>query len=109
MLLNVILALLLSSGFFILGVYFADRYHQETDIRVKEALEKQYLRLSCNMDADDPVRPYIAPRTRRTARTSTLSGELLTEFKQKMNKDGKATVFINNANNWQGQTGDDPR
>ena len=43
---------------FIAGMELANKFHREKDIAVKEALERQYLRLQTRSDADDPVRPY---------------------------------------------------
>lgn len=49
-------------GAFIAGMYVSERFNAKTAIEVKEALEKQYLRLRAKADADDPCRPYVAPR-----------------------------------------------
>lgn len=106
MLLNVILALVIAGGFFYLGKTFADRYHELSDIRVREALQRQYLRIQAGMDADDPVCPYVAPTQATTQGTHPLSGELLSEFRRRMKETGQASVFIhNNSHGGQGQAG----
>ena len=94
LIINVLLALVVATSFFLLGKKFSDDYHEQTQIQVNEALERQFLRLSVNMDADDPCKPYVAHRQRRSQGISSVSGELLTEFGQKMEKDGKATILI---------------
>lgn len=44
---------------FIAGVKLANYYNNKHQIEMKEALERQYLRLKTRMDADDPCRPYV--------------------------------------------------
>lgn len=94
MVINVLLALAVATAFFLLGKNFSDNYHEQAEIKLKEELERQYLRLSVNMDADDPCKPYIAPRYRRTGNSSARN-ELLSELVKKVNKDGQGTVLIN--------------
>lgn len=47
---------------FIAGMKIDSRYHEKADIRVKDALERQFLRLRAKADADDPCRPYGTPQ-----------------------------------------------
>lgn len=56
----IILSLIVSA--FCLGMYVSNRYNAKASMEVKDALERQYLRLRAKADADDPCRPYIAPR-----------------------------------------------
>ena len=58
---NLIIVSLIVGAFFA-GMYVSGRFNAKSAIEVKEALEKQYLRLRAKADADDPCRPYIAPR-----------------------------------------------
>ena len=58
---NIIIIALIVSAFFT-GMYISSRYHTKTSMAVKEALERQYLRLRAKADADDPCRPYFTPR-----------------------------------------------
>lgn len=48
---------------FVAGMKLSDRYHRKAEQDTKDALEKQFLRLRARADADDPCRPYIAPRS----------------------------------------------
>ena len=96
--LNVFLALFLAAGSFIAGKTISDTYHREYTIREKEALERQYLRLRTRMDADDPVKPYVSssPAKFVPPAQGAFSGELLTQFADKMNTNGQATAILNN-------------
>jgi hypothetical protein len=47
---------------FIAGMKIDSRYHEREDISVKDALERQFLRLRAKADADDPCRPYGTPQ-----------------------------------------------
>ena len=58
---NLIIVLLIISSF-IAGLKLSGYYRDRADLRVKEALEKQYLRLRARMDADDPCKPYGTPK-----------------------------------------------
>lgn len=95
--LNVFLALFLAAGSFIAGKTISDTYHREYTIREKEALERQYLRLRTRMDADDPVKPYVAPSPARfIPPQNAFPDELLTQFDKKMRTNGQATAILNN-------------
>jgi hypothetical protein len=43
---------------FIAGIKLADKYHAQAKTDLKNALERQFLRLKTHSDADDPCRPY---------------------------------------------------
>ena len=58
---NLIIVSLIIGAFFA-GMYVSGRFNAKSAVEVKDALEKQYLRLRAKADADDPCRPYIAPR-----------------------------------------------
>lgn len=47
---------------FLAGITTANRYNAKAKLEVKEALEKQFLRLKVHADADDPVKPYGTPQ-----------------------------------------------
>lgn len=44
---------------FAAGVKLANWYNKNSRRELKEELQRQYLRLKTNMDADDPCRPYM--------------------------------------------------
>lgn len=56
----IILFLIISA--FCLGIHIDSRYRDKAAQEQKEALEKQFVRLRANADADDPCRPYGMPR-----------------------------------------------
>ncbi len=56
----VVICLIIAS--FIAGLRLDNYYHTRASISQKEALEKQFVRLRVNADADDPVRPYGTPQ-----------------------------------------------
>jgi hypothetical protein len=43
---------------FVSGILLDNYYQTKMKLSVKEALEKQFVRLKANADADDPCRPY---------------------------------------------------
>lgn len=43
---------------FISGLKLANYYNTKRETEVKDALERQFLRLRAHSDADDPCRPY---------------------------------------------------
>lgn len=51
----IILLIVLS---FISGLKLSDHYHNQEKQNLRDALERQFLRLKAGSDADDPVRPY---------------------------------------------------
>lgn len=53
----------------------SDRYNAQAEIKQKEALEKQYMRLKVYRDADDPCKPYLAPRAVPIPMTKLKSGD----------------------------------
>ena len=70
---------------FIAGLKLSGWYHRQAEDEKRYALEKQYLRLKANADADDPVGPYV-PRRRV---------QLPTEFEEQLKTTGRATVSLN--------------
>ena len=89
---NVLLALLIASLFFAAGMLVANRYNEKAALERKDALERQYLRLTAKADADDPCRPYkyTAPRG--------FNPSLLRRFEEKMKSNGSATIQFKNDN-----------
>ena len=45
---------------FVAGMALANKANAAKERAVKEALERQFLRLKANADADDPVKPYVS-------------------------------------------------
>lgn len=82
-LLIVILILIICS--FVAGLKLSGWYHRQAEQERQYALEKQYVRLRANADADDPVGPYV-PRRKM---------QLPPEFEEKLKRNGRATVSLN--------------
>lgn len=60
----IILSLIFLS--FLAGMKLANHYNRQSEQNRKDALERQFVRLRTQTDADDPVRPYVhraAPRS----------------------------------------------
>lgn len=70
---------------FISGLTLAERFHKQAEEDKRYALEKQYLRIRANADADDPVGPYA----------SRHKMQLPPEFEEHLRQNGRATVSIN--------------
>lgn len=70
---------------FVCGLKLAGWYHKCADQEREYALQKQFVRLRANADADDPVGPYV-PRHKY---------QLPPEFAERMEQTGRATVSIN--------------
>lgn len=47
------------------GVMLANKYHENNKVDIKDALEKQYMRLRAGADWNDPAGGYMAPREHR--------------------------------------------
>lgn len=77
------LVLVVSS--FIAGLALSEKFHREAEEDKRYALERQYVRLRANADADDPVGPYV-PRHKI---------QLPPEFEEHLHKNGRATISIN--------------
>lgn len=75
---TIILSLIV--GAFIAGMKIADKYHREARLEIKSALQRQYLRLQADMDADDPVQPY--------------KFEVPPEFEERLRENGSATMAV---------------
>ena len=92
----IIIALIV--GAFIGGLKLSDRYHDNENIRVKEALERQFLRLKTKMDADDPCKPYVRCYT-PIQPTGDYDGDgpISPEFMKELKETGKAKTVIKKA------------
>lgn len=82
-LLIVVLVLIVCS--FVAGLKLSGWYHRQAEQERQYALEKQYVRLRANADADDPVGPYVSRRKM----------QLPPEFEEKLKRNGRATVSLN--------------
>ena len=80
-----LLTLLLVICSFVAGLKLSGWYHRQAEDEKRYALEKQYLRLRANADADDPVGPYV-PRRKI---------QLPPEFEEQLKTTGRATVSLN--------------
>jgi len=70
---------------FIAGLALAERFHRQAEEDRRYALEKQYLRIRANADADDPVAPYVSRK----------KIELPPQFEEQLKQNGRATVSLN--------------
>ena len=77
---TIILSLIV--GAFIAGMKIADKYHREARQEIKTALQRQFLRLQTDMDADDPVQPYQSPFS------------VPPEFEERLRENGSATMAV---------------
>lgn len=91
--LNNILVIGLIVASFIAGLRLDNYYHTKAAISQKEALEKQFVRLRVNADADDPVRPYGTPQI-VTPIPVSYSAPISNEFMHELKTNGRAkTTF----------------
>lgn len=74
---------------FIFGLRLDNYYHTKATREQKEALEKQYIRLRANADADDPVRPYGTPQYSKSIPVS-YSNPITPDFMTKLHTTGRA-------------------
>ena len=58
---NILIAVLIVLSF-IAGLRLDNYYHTRAAADRKDALERQFIRLQARADADDPCKPYGAPR-----------------------------------------------
>lgn len=70
---------------FISGIMLSEKFHRQAEEDRRYSLEKQFLRLKANADADDPVGPYV----------SRNKIQLPPEFEEKLRRNGRATVSLN--------------
>lgn len=77
--------LFLIIGAFIAGLQLSGSFHKQAEEDKRYALERQYVRLKANADADDPVGPYV-PRNRV---------QLPPEFEEHLKQNGRATASLN--------------
>lgn len=92
----IVLVLLIIS--FASGIALDSRYHEKASMEVKEALEKQFLRLRAKADADDPCKPYGTPQIYSPIPLNTGDydgdGPINQSFMDQLKKTGKAkTAF----------------
>jgi hypothetical protein len=83
---------------FVAGMKIANHYHAIADADKKDALERQFLRLRVKADADDPCRPYIAPRAVAPLQKSgDYDGDncpIPPEFMERLKENGKASMKV---------------
>ena len=89
-----LIVLIIAGGSFFLGKNVADSYNLKQSIAMKEALERQYLRLRAYMDADDPCKPYVRVQPIPQQPKSGIPDDMLTQIGKKMNKGERATVTL---------------
>ena len=88
----IVVSVVLILGSFRLGMYVADCYNERSARKVKDALERQYLRLRAGSDADDPCGPY------QYYQPSGFTPDLLDRFERRLKKNKFATVQLNKKN-----------
>lgn len=80
---------------FVAGIALANYYNDKATREQKDALEKQYLRLISRSDADDPVKPYLAPSQYRAYPSGDTDGDaqpITQEFMDELRQNGRAKV-----------------
>lgn len=98
----IVLVLLVIS--FAAGMAIDNRYHEKTSFEVKDALERQYLRLRAKADADDPCKPYGTPQIFQPIplryNTGDFDGDrpINEEFMDRLKTNKQASVKISKAN-----------
>ena len=85
---TILLAAILLASAFIFGMKTSDRYHEEAEANQKYALQRQYVRLTSGIDADDDKQPYVAPPVKQRFRVNN-------EFVDRLHKTGSATCQVN--------------
>jgi hypothetical protein len=82
---------------FVAGLKLSDHYNKRANIDRENALRNQFVRLRAQADADDPVKPYIAPQTRfpfaaGTPQTGDYDGDgpITPQFMEELKKNGTA-------------------
>lgn len=77
---------------FIAGVKLANYYNRLTRQEVKDALERQFVRLQARSDADDPCKPYVS-RLKKFEPTGDYDGDppslFTTEMMDELKQNGK--------------------
>lgn len=85
---------------FLAGMTTANRYNAKAKQEVKEALEKQFLRLKAHTDADDPVKPYGTPQVVKPIPVKYNTGDydgdnLITpQFMEELRTNGRARTTL---------------
>jgi hypothetical protein len=81
---------------FIAGMRLEFNYHIRSKQDVKDALERQYLRLRAKADADDPCRPYAAPQVFKPINSGDNDGDRLIDdkFMEQLKTTGHAKTTL---------------
>ena len=58
--LDALIILVINILTFTAGMMIANYYNDKAEREKKDALERQFVRLRCKMDADDPCKPYVS-------------------------------------------------
>ena len=74
---------------FVAGLKLAGYYYRTAEQEREYALQKQFVRIKANADADDPVGPYV-PRQKY---------QLPPEFEERLRENGRATASLNSNHN----------
>lgn len=90
----IILCLIILS--FVSGITLANKYNRQAQYEKKDALERQFLRLKANADADDPCKPYIAPIPIRKYSGDFDGDPIGQPFMDQLKKTGRATTKLPN-------------
>lgn len=89
---NLIIITLIVTAF-ITGMKLDNHYHRTAAEELKNALERQFVRLQAKADADDPCKPYIAPVPQVRG---DFDGDLpiTPQFMEHLRKNGKASTKL---------------
>jgi len=86
---------------FCLGMYTDSRYHHKAALDQKDALERQFMRLRAKADADDPCKPYMAPRSYWTPPVQVpvqpVEQPIDENFMEHLQKNGRASTKLRNS------------
>lgn len=97
---NIIIISLIVAAF-CLGMYIDSRYNRKAMLEQKDALERQFMRLRAKADADDPCKPYMAPRSYWTQPVQIpvqpVEQPIDQNFMEHLQKNGRASTKLRNS------------
>ena len=93
---SLIVAAILMFAAFFAGIALANWYNDKAQAALKEAIERQYLRLRAGADADDPCKPYVFTQQNvKPADPIPGYGPISPEFMDELRATGKARTQFN--------------
>lgn len=94
---SLIVAAILMFAAFFAGIALANWYNDKAQAALKEAIERQYLRLRAGADADDPCKPYMFSQPPSVNPVDPIPGygPISPEFMDELRATGKARTQFN--------------